>query len=201
MHSTAYFPFHFLFHHDFWDIYFIWEQTGEWMTSSDYTFIWLLIVMSTKRSWKPRNVFTRNYTFLDAIKLHNRFLRWWFYPLYLPPNCVTFYFISNQIKTFQVQQDREQRHARLGCLRLTMTSLPSLISLTNLVSLPSHFWTWTSLSPSMVTMDWKTGRFRTSQMLPAVGLFTVNFCHQTTNWNKGTQSLVSTAFGKEPFLT
>lgn len=94
MHITAYFPFHFLFHHDFWDIYFIREQTGEWMTSSDYTFIWLLVVMSTKKSWKPRNVFTRNYTFLDAIRL-----------------CTTaFYFISNQIKTFQVQQDREQRH-------------------------------------------------------------------------------------------
>lgn len=37
-----------------------------------------------------------------------------------------------------------------------MTSLPSLISLTNLVSLPSHFWTWTNLSPSRVTVDWET---------------------------------------------
>lgn len=38
---------------------------------------------------------------------------------------------------------------------LTITIFPSLISRTNLVSLPSHFCTCTSLSPSMVKVDCK----------------------------------------------
>lgn len=36
---------------------------------------------------------------------------------------------------------------------LTITILPSLISLTKFVSLPSHFCTWMSLSPSRLTTD------------------------------------------------
>ena len=35
---------------------------------------------------------------------------------------------------------------------ITMTILPSWISLTNLVSLPSHFWTWMSWWPSRLTV-------------------------------------------------
>jgi len=40
-------------------------------------------------------------------------------------------------------------------VNLTATSFPSLISLTNFVSLPSHFCTCTSVSPSMVKIDCK----------------------------------------------
>lgn len=42
-----------------------------------------------------------------------------------------------------------------GGSHLTITIFPSLISLTNLVSLPSHFCTCTSLSPSMEKVDCK----------------------------------------------
>lgn len=65
---------------------------------------------------------------------------------------VTFIYAHN--KTLIVWESLKLR-VWSGSIRLTMTILPSLISLTNLVSLPSHFWTWTSLSPSMVTVDWK----------------------------------------------
>lgn len=39
--------------------------------------------------------------------------------------------------------------------KLTITIFPSLISLTNLVSLPSHFCVCTNVSPSTVKVDWK----------------------------------------------
>lgn len=49
---------------------------------------------------------------------------------------------------------RGQERRKRKLLLLTMTILPSLISLTKFVSLPSHFCTWTSLSPSRLTTDW-----------------------------------------------
>lgn len=48
-------------------------------------------------------------------------------------------------------QGRRKRELSL----LTITILPSLISLTKFVSLSSHFCTWTSLSPSRLTTDWE----------------------------------------------
>lgn len=47
---------------------------------------------------------------------------------------------------------------------LTITIFPSLISRTNLVSLPSHFCTCTSLSPSMVKVDCKKHKYISRQM-------------------------------------
>lgn len=48
--------------------------------------------------------------------------------------------------------------------RLTITIFPSVISRTNLVSLPSHFCTCTSLSPSMVKVDCKKHKHISRQM-------------------------------------
>lgn len=70
---------------------------------------------------------------------------------------------------------------------LTITIFPSLISLTNLVSLPSHFCTCTNLSPSMEKVDYEQKKttfflffflFRTSRRKSSV-ITSSSFTHLT----------------------